>query len=110
MATRKHKLERRIRNGMLIASERIDGSNLIDQIRDLAETGLRDSSNIYDLGRYTQLLEIVNEYVGHDLELPPKETRSGLAQALGAITPRLGSNTAIFDDDGRVLLMLRTDN
>jgi 8-oxo-dGTP pyrophosphatase MutT (NUDIX family) len=90
--------------------ERIDGPRLLTQIRELAETGLRDSSNIYDLGRYAQLLELADEYAGHDLELPPKEARSGLARALGAITPRLGGDAAIFDDDGRVLLMLRTDN
>jgi ADP-ribose pyrophosphatase YjhB (NUDIX family) len=91
-------------------SERVDGSSLLAQIRDLAQTGLRDSSNIYDLGRYAQLLEIANKYAGHDLELPPIETRSGLARALGTITPRLGCNAAIFDDHGHVLLMLRTDN
>jgi hypothetical protein len=37
--------------------EQIDGSRLIEQLCELAEPGLRDSSNIYDLGRYAQLLE-----------------------------------------------------
>jgi ADP-ribose pyrophosphatase YjhB (NUDIX family) len=110
MAIRKFRRKPRIRNGLRVVSERVDGSSLLAQIRELAETGLRDSSNMYDLGRYAQLLEIANEYAGHDLELPPKETRSGLARALGAITPRLGCNAAIFDDHGRVLLMLCTDN
>jgi ADP-ribose pyrophosphatase YjhB (NUDIX family) len=110
MAIRKPRLKRHSRNGLRIVSESIDGSSLLAQIRELAETGLQDSSNVYDLGRYTQLLEIANEHAGHDLELPPIETRSGLARALGVITPRLGCNAAIFDDDGRVLLMLRTDN
>jgi 8-oxo-dGTP pyrophosphatase MutT (NUDIX family) len=91
-------------------SEPIESASLLEQIREIAETGLRDSSNIYDFGRYTQLLEIANEYAGHDLELPPKETRFALARALGAVTPRLGGDAAIFDDQGRVLLMLRTDN
>jgi 8-oxo-dGTP pyrophosphatase MutT (NUDIX family) len=110
MAIRKLKLERRTRNGLRVVADRVDGSSLLAQLRELAETGLRDSSNVYDLGRYAQLLEIANEYAGHDLELPPKETRSGLARGLGAITPRLGGDAAIFDEDGRVLLMLRTDN
>jgi 8-oxo-dGTP pyrophosphatase MutT (NUDIX family) len=90
--------------------DQIDVTSLLEQIRELAETGLRDSSNIYDLGRYAQLLEIANEYAGHELELPPIETRSNLARALGAVTPKLGGDAAIFDDEGRVLLMLRTDN
>jgi ADP-ribose pyrophosphatase YjhB (NUDIX family) len=110
MAIRKSRLERRIRNGSHVVAEQIDGSSLFAQIREIAETGLRDSSNIYDLGRYSQLLEIVNEHAGHELELPPVETKSGLARGLGAITPRLGGDAAIFDDQGRVLLMLRTDN
>jgi 8-oxo-dGTP pyrophosphatase MutT (NUDIX family) len=110
MAIRKHRLERQNRSGLRVVAETIDGSSLLAQIRELAETGLRDSSDIYDLGRYAQLLEIANEYARHDLELPPRETRSGLATALGAVTPKLGGNAAIFDDDGRVLLMLRTDN
>jgi 8-oxo-dGTP pyrophosphatase MutT (NUDIX family) len=93
-----------------IVTDKIDGSSLIEQIRELAETGVRDSSNVYDLARYAQLLGIVNKYAGNDLELPPKETCSGLARALDATTPKLGSNAAIFDDDGRVLLMLRIDN
>jgi 8-oxo-dGTP pyrophosphatase MutT (NUDIX family) len=90
--------------------DQIDATSLLEHIRELAETGLRDSSNIYDLGRYTQLLEIANEYAGHELELPQVETRPNLAQALGAVTPKLGGDAAIFDDEGRVLLMLRTDN
>jgi ADP-ribose pyrophosphatase YjhB (NUDIX family) len=110
MAIRKHRLERHIRNGLHVVPEWVDGSSLLAQIRDLAESGLRDSSNIYNLGRYAQLLEIADEYAGHDLELPPKVTRRSLAQALGAVTPKLGCNAAIFDDDGNVLLMLRTDN
>jgi 8-oxo-dGTP pyrophosphatase MutT (NUDIX family) len=110
MEIRKFKLERHSRNGLCVVAERVDGSSLLAQIRELAKTGLRDSSNIYDLGRYAQLLEIADEYAGHDLELPPIETRSGLALALGSVMPKLGCNAAIFDDDGRVLLMLRTDN
>jgi 8-oxo-dGTP pyrophosphatase MutT (NUDIX family) len=89
--------------------ELIDAASLLEQIREIAETRLRDSSNIYDLGRYTQLLEIVDEYTGHDLELPAVETRSSLARALGSVTPKLGGDAAIFDE-GRILLMLRTDN
>jgi 8-oxo-dGTP pyrophosphatase MutT (NUDIX family) len=110
MAIRKPRHKQHIRNGLHVVVERIDGSSLTEQIRVLAESGLRDSSNIYDLGRYKQLLELANEYAGRDFELPPKQTRSGLARALGAVTPRLGCNAAIFDDDGRILLMLRTDN
>jgi ADP-ribose pyrophosphatase YjhB (NUDIX family) len=110
MAIRKFRLEQHIRSGLRVMAEWIDGSSLIEQIRELAEAGLRDSSNIYDLGRYTQLLEIANEYAGHELKLPPVEARENLAQAFGENTPRLGTNAAIFDDHGRVLLMLRTDN
>jgi 8-oxo-dGTP pyrophosphatase MutT (NUDIX family) len=110
MAIRKFRLERRFRSGSRVVAETIDGSSLLAQIRELAEFGLRDSSDVYDLGRYAQLLEIADEYSGPDLELPPIETRSGLARGLNAVTPKLGGNAAIFDDDGRVLLMLRTDN
>jgi 8-oxo-dGTP pyrophosphatase MutT (NUDIX family) len=110
MAIKKHRLERRNRNGLNVVADKLDGSILIEQIRGLAHTGLRDSSNIYDLGRYAQLLEIADEYEGNDLELPPVEMRHNLARALGAVTPRLGGDAAIFDDQGRVLLMLRTDN
>ncbi len=110
MAIRKFRLERRIRNGCRVVAESIDGSRLIEQLRELARAGLRNSSNVYDLARYSQLLEIVNEYSGHDLEVPPVETRANLGRALGVVTPRLGGDAAIFDDEGRVLLMLRTDN
>jgi 8-oxo-dGTP pyrophosphatase MutT (NUDIX family) len=110
MGIRKFRLEQHTRNGLLIVSESIDGSRLIEKLRELAEAGLRNSSNVYDLGRYSQLLEVANEYSGHGLELPPVETRANLGRALGSITPRLGGDAAIFDDHGQVLLMLRPDN
>jgi hypothetical protein len=53
MAITKRGLERRIRNGLRVVAERVDGSSLLAKIRELTESGLRDSSNNYDLGRYT---------------------------------------------------------
>src|SRR5206468_3171438 len=52
----------------------------------------------------------VISYYGIALDLPPTEVRRCLAADFGYITPKVGSEAAIFDPEGRILLVLRADN
>jgi hypothetical protein len=87
----------------------MDALELLDEIRILASNGLKYAGNEYDRVRYARLLELVEEYYGQALDLPPSEVRERFRAELGHITPKVGSDGAIFDDAGRILLMRRVD-
>jgi ADP-ribose pyrophosphatase YjhB (NUDIX family) len=44
------------------------------------------------------------------LDLPASDVRARLRGDLGSITPKVGADAAIFDDDGRILLVERADD
>ncbi len=88
----------------------MDILGLLDEIRILAANGLRYADNDYDRARYARLRELSEEHYGQLLELPAGEVRARLRAELGHITPKVGADGAIFDESGRILLMLRSDN
>jgi len=88
----------------------MDPLPLFDELRTIARNGLTYATNPYDTERYQRLLELVSSYYGQMLDLPPVEVRQRLAAELGYITPKVGADAAIFDSEGRILLLLRTDN
>ena len=88
----------------------MDILQLLDEVRILASNGLEYADNEYDRERYTRLMELVAEYYGHVLDLPPKEVRDRFRRELGHVTPKVGSDGAIFNDSGHILLMQRVDN
>ena len=90
--------------------ERLDILPLLEKIQAIARNGLTYAKDFYDRERYEKLLELANEYTGLALDLPAEEVRSRLSRESGPITPKLGANAAIFDGQGRILLMLRADN
>jgi len=87
----------------------MDALELLDEIRILASNGLEYADNEYDRARYARLMELVEEHYGQALDLPPSEVRERFRAELGHITPKVGSDGAIFDDAGRILLMRRAD-
>ncbi len=88
----------------------MDILQLLDDVRILASNGLEYADNEYDRDRYTRLMELVAEYYGHVLDLPAAAVRERFQAELGHITPKVGSDGAIFDDSGRILLMQRVDS
>lgn len=88
----------------------IDVLGLLEEIAAIGRIGLAYETNVYDRQRYEQLMEIAAREYDAALELPPAEVRERLARELGYITPKIGADAAIFDEQGRILLMKRTDN
>ena len=88
----------------------MDPFPLLDELRIHAKNGLRYADDPYDEHRYGRILDLVAEYYGETLDLPPAETRDRLAADLGYVTPNVGSEAAIFDDEGRILLVKRVDD
>ena len=84
--------------------------SLLDELRTIARNGLTYSTNPYDRERYERLLDLASDHYGQALDLPAAEARRRLADELGYITPKVGADAAIHDDEGRILLELRADN
>ena len=85
----------------------MDPLQILDEIRILAANGLEYADNDYDRARYERLMEIAETNYGNLLGLPAGEVRARFRSELGHITPKVGSDGAIFDDQGRLLVMQR---
>jgi 8-oxo-dGTP pyrophosphatase MutT (NUDIX family) len=83
---------------------------LLDELQTIARTGLNFTESPYDRERYARLLQLATEYYGLALDLPPSAARARLTQELGYITPKVGAEAAIFDEEGRILLVQRSDD
>ncbi len=82
----------------------------LDELQTIARNGLNFTTNPYDRERYERLLDLATAYYGLALDLPAPEVKGRLASELGYITPKVGAEAAIFDADGRLLLVRRADD
>lgn len=83
---------------------------LLEEIAAIGRIGLSYATNIYDRERYEQITDLAARWYGKSLALPPADARERLALDLKTITPKVGTDAAIVDDEGRILLMKRADN
>jgi ADP-ribose pyrophosphatase YjhB (NUDIX family) len=88
----------------------MDLFSLLDELRVHAKNGLRYADDPYDEFRYNRILDLVSEYYGEAIDLPPAESKERLRRDLGYVTPNVGGEAVIFDSEGRVLLMKRADD
>jgi len=87
----------------------MDIFRLLDELQTIARNGLQYTSNPYDVERYERLMQLVAQGYGEALDLPPKSIREMFAKEIGTITPKVGTDAAIFNDLGEILLMERAD-
>jgi ADP-ribose pyrophosphatase YjhB (NUDIX family) len=83
---------------------------LFEELQSIARTGLNYSTDPYARAHYERLLELATLHYGRALDLPAVDVRARLRGELGSITPKVGADAAIFDDDGRILLVERADD
>jgi ADP-ribose pyrophosphatase YjhB (NUDIX family) len=88
----------------------MDILSLLDELQTIARNGLNFTTNPYDRERFERLLVLAAKYYGQALDLPPAEVRQRLIGELGYITPKVGAEAAIFDHEGRILLVHRSDD
>jgi 8-oxo-dGTP pyrophosphatase MutT (NUDIX family) len=81
-----------------------------DKLRDMAATGLKYAQNIYDHERYAALQQIAIEMLGLATERPPAELEPLRETIFSRASPLVAGTAAIIDDDGKILLMRRSDN
>jgi len=83
---------------------------LLDELHAIAQLGLNFAENPYDRERYQRLLDISVEQYAVLTGLPPMVINDRFRQELGYITPKVGCAGAIFNDEGHLLLIKRSDN
>lgn len=83
---------------------------LLDEVRAIAQTGLYYCENEYDRERYARLLEIATQEYSDRTALTTAEVRARFEADIGYVTAHVGADAAVFDDDGRILLVRRTDD
>jgi ADP-ribose pyrophosphatase YjhB (NUDIX family) len=83
---------------------------LLEEIRAIAQLGLNYNKDVYDRERYERLLAIAcSEYASLG-DLPSDKILDRFRAELGYITPKVGVSAAIFNSDGEILLVRRTDD
>jgi ADP-ribose pyrophosphatase YjhB (NUDIX family) len=87
----------------------MDILSLLDELQTIARNGLHFTSEHYDRERYEQLMRLATQKYSELLELPDKTIRKRFSNELGYITPKVGADAAIFNENGEILLMERVD-
>jgi ADP-ribose pyrophosphatase YjhB (NUDIX family) len=82
---------------------------LLDEIQTIARNGLHYTTNPYDRERYERLMKLATQSYSELLDVPEKKIRAQFLREMGHITPKIGSDAAIFNDRGEILLMDRVD-
>ncbi len=83
---------------------------IADQMRAMASNGLTYSTNAYDIDRYQKLLILAAELLSVAATQTVEEIVRIFAADVDLRTPLVGMDAAVFDDDGQVLLIQRSDN
>ncbi len=83
--------------------------SLLDTIQAIARNGLRYTSNEYDRERYERLLDMAAQTYSDILTAPEEKIKQQFLGELGTITPKVGTDAAIFNENGEILLMERSD-
>ena len=82
---------------------------LLNELQAIARTGLQFTSSPYDRERYERLMALATQAYSEVLDLPGETIRAQFAQESGVITPKVGTDAAIFNERGEILLMERAD-
>jgi ADP-ribose pyrophosphatase YjhB (NUDIX family) len=87
----------------------MDIFTLLDEIRIIARNGLLYTQDPFDRERYERLLKLAAQVYSENLEIPVEALRKRFLNELGHITPKVGSEAAIFNSQGEIFLMDRAD-
>lgn len=75
------------------------------KIEAIAQAGLHYSENDFDLERYRQLRQLAAEIIASHTTLPESKVLEHFILADGYSTPRIDVRAAVFNDEGRLLMV-----
>ncbi len=87
----------------------MDIYSLLDELQTIARNGLNYCENGYDCERYERLLQLATRTYADLMDLPQEQIKARFKNELGYITPKVGADAAIFNQQGEILLMERAD-
>jgi ADP-ribose pyrophosphatase YjhB (NUDIX family) len=87
----------------------MDIFSLLDTLQTIARNGLLFASNEFDRERYDRLMKLTTQSYAELLAVPDEVIRKRFLDELGYITPKVGTDAAIFNEQGGILLMQRAD-
>ncbi|MBI1276552.1 MAG: NUDIX domain-containing protein [Anaerolineaceae bacterium] len=83
---------------------------LLDELRSIAQLGLNYAQDPYDRERYERLMQLAVTEYSSVTGLAEGEISERFRQELGYVTPKVGCAAGIFNEQGQVLLVKRSDN
>jgi ADP-ribose pyrophosphatase YjhB (NUDIX family) len=83
---------------------------IADELRAIAANGLHWTESEYDKARYDTVMSLAAELLSMADSRSPGEIERIFRGDLNVRTPFVGVDAAIFDDEGRILLVQRKDN
>jgi 8-oxo-dGTP pyrophosphatase MutT (NUDIX family) len=81
-----------------------------DKLRDMAATGLKYAQNIYDHERYQAIQQIAMEMLAMAVAQPLEQIEPLRGPIFSRPSPLVAGTAAVISDDGKILLMRRSDN
>ena len=84
----------------------MDVFSLLDEIQTIARNGLHYTAGAHDRERYERLMSLATRTYGELLNVPGGAVRERFLREIGYITPKVGSDGAIFDKDGKYVYEL----
>jgi len=81
-----------------------------DKLRDLSATGLTYSENLYDKNRYETIQEMAMEMLAFATAQPLDTIKPLKETVFSRMSPVVAGTAAVINDDGKILLMRRSDN
>ena len=81
-----------------------------DTLRDISVTGLNYSKIIYDKERYHKIQQIAIAMLAFATDKSVKDLEPLRETIFSRLSPNVGCDAAIIDDNGRILLIRRSDN
>lgn len=88
---------------------KVDIFSLLDSLRAIARNGLYYTQDPFDRERYERLMGLVTQTYAELLAAPEETIRAQFLSEMGQITPKVGADAAIFNENGEILLMERAD-
>ncbi len=82
----------------------------LDELRAIAQLGLNYSQDHYDRERYERLMRMAAQEYSALTGLTDSAVRERFQKELGYITPKIGCAGAVFNEQGHILLVKRSDN
>ncbi len=83
---------------------------LLDELRSIAQIGLHYAKDPYDRERYTRLMRLAVTEYSAITGLAEDEISERFRQELGYVTPKVGCAAGVFNEQGQVLLVKRSDD